>query len=458
MMLQRNPEFLRNVWIALTPGRLLLMPVILTVVFWAVYLASDDMPSFLAGLQPTAAIALAILLFLIGLKEATDALVSEVNQQTWDSQRMTAIGPFNMVIGKIFGGAVYAWYGAVYCGLVMITAALMMPDTLIHLKQLAIIVLSAVLCYAASQCWVLTNVQKNRYRGNLKSTSYIVLIIAALMLFGIIYQVFLSQVSTTTTIKWYGLNPSWTNFLLFSIVYFLVWSVVGFYRTMRLEFKFKNGPWVWLIFLATLWIYGGGFVTETVLEDISLRWLARIYVGFGLAVVLTYLTAFNEPKDVVLFRKLIFLFQNRHWARFQKRLPLFLVTLAVAVLICIITLITSIFIIDAVEKAGTSPAVWYSLAILAFLLRDITILIYANLRLKAHRADVAILIYLMMLYVLVPLILNLLKLEYLLPAFVPHLKGTLLNGLGLVLLQCGLVLFLLYRRWQQVGEATKYSK
>lgn len=450
-MLQRNPEFQRHVWTALTPGRLFLMPVILAAVFWVVYLGSDSMSDFWVRLQPTGAIALSILLFFMGLKDATDAIVSELKQQTWDSQRMTAIGPWNMVLGKVFGGPVYAWYGALYCAAAMVIAAWMMPDTAAHLKQLAIIVLAAVFIHATSQCWVLTSIQKNRFQGNLKNTSYIVLILAALILLGIVFQVVRPQLSATTRIDWYLFKPIWTDFVLMSLVYFLICALTGLYRTMRIEFKFKNGPWVWLAFLISFWIYLSGFITAHVLDSLFLRLLARLYIGFGLALILTYITAFNEPKDVVSFRRLVYLLKNRNWKHFQKQVPLFLVTMIIAAFYCILILVAPLFFQATIERPETMPPVWYAPAIFAFLLRDIAMLVYANLRLNAHRADLAVVIYLMMLYILVPLILNLLDFQYLLPAFVPHLQGQVLNGLGFILLQCGFVLFLLYRRWRKAN-------
>ncbi|MGD8642238.1 MAG: hypothetical protein PVG89_16490, partial [Gammaproteobacteria bacterium] len=117
-----NPEFQRNVWLELTPHRVVSMPAVLVAVFFLVYLIAGD--RYPDPLRITAMTIFFLLTLLWGSRLAGEALVNEVQDRTWDQQRMSSISPWSMSWGKLFGSTVFTWYGAAICLLAYFIAAI----------------------------------------------------------------------------------------------------------------------------------------------------------------------------------------------------------------------------------------------------------------------------------------------------------------------------------------------
>ena len=43
--------------------------------------------------------------------EAADSVLDEVNDNTWDFQKLSALSPWSLAFGKLFGSTIYCWYG-----------------------------------------------------------------------------------------------------------------------------------------------------------------------------------------------------------------------------------------------------------------------------------------------------------------------------------------------------------
>ena len=444
----RNPELLRNMWLELSPSRLVTMPLVIGAIFFINYLVANNIPDFLSILRGTAFIALGLLLFLLGIKEVSESIINEVNNRTWDSQRMTSIGPWEMALGKLFGSALYAWYGSLFCIAAIIISSVYLPDPIYNYKLLITILLSALMIQAASLCFILTGLRKNRARQQMKSSSYIVLAFILLIFFlAVIPQLISAFRISEIDINWYHLNFSPSNFILSSIIIFLGWSLIGLYRNMRLELQFYNGPWVWVLFLASLMLYANGFLVNENVVAPKNRFIASLYLSYAISLVLTYLTVLGESKYIVDFRLLLNKFKCRHWKEFQFSLPMWLITLAAAVLLCLATLIGSI-LTEVPDFNKIEIPTLFPLTVLFFLLRDVTLLIYVNLKESASRADVMAVVYLLVLYVLGPLILSFSGLDFLVSTFLPNFSGNFLTATLPVLLQCLFLFYLVKKRWK----------
>jgi hypothetical protein len=447
-MMAFNPEFQRNVWLKLSPSRFAAMPVILGAVFYINYLVSGNTTAFLNSLRLTAFIALGLLLFLLGVKEVSDSISSEVNNKTWDSQRMTSIGPWEMALGKLFGSTIYTWYGSTFCIAAIIISSFYLPQKAANYKLLVNMLMAALMIHAASLSFILTGLRKNRHRQTIKSSSHIVLAFILLLLGYIIIPQFLHAMRLPQRgVIWYDYHFSLINFTFFSIFIFLCWSLIGLYRNMRLELQFYNGPWVWLLFLATLMFYCAGFVDKRILIVPQDRFAACLYLSYAIAIVLTYLMAFGESKNSVDFRLLLEKFKSRHWKEFQYNLPLWLVTMAVAVLLSIMTFIASL-LIGKLNLIENEINYLFPLTVLLFLLRDMALLIFLNLKDNANRADMMAFIYLLILYVPAPIILSLSDLDVIIAVFLPVFSGTFLAVTLPVLLQCLILFYLVNKRWK----------
>src|SRR4051812_6191928 len=113
--LQLNSEIRRNLWLEFSAHRLIAMPVGLSLIF---YVADKlDESKGLAAHNPHASLAITAgtLYFLLvkiwGGHKAAEAVIEEVNDNTWDFQKLSALSPAQLTLGKLFGGTSYSWYG-----------------------------------------------------------------------------------------------------------------------------------------------------------------------------------------------------------------------------------------------------------------------------------------------------------------------------------------------------------
>ena len=109
-----NPEFKRNLWLSFSMHRLIGMPALLALTFLAITLA--DQQDKVADSLYTASVALFIfIVWLWGARNANATIVDELRDKTWDQQRMSALDPWTMTWGKLFGSTSFNWYGGMMC-------------------------------------------------------------------------------------------------------------------------------------------------------------------------------------------------------------------------------------------------------------------------------------------------------------------------------------------------------
>ena len=102
-----NPELLRNLWLEASPFRLALIAGFLLLI-----------PMAPAQAMTTHGAAQALYWFfavLWGTRSAALSVVAEIRERTWDSQKLSSIGPWRMVWGKLFGATAANWFGALVC-------------------------------------------------------------------------------------------------------------------------------------------------------------------------------------------------------------------------------------------------------------------------------------------------------------------------------------------------------
>ena len=141
-----NAEFRRNLWLELSTHRLVALPVALALVLALVHAMSDDPWDSVAA---TSAWIAAGFLGVWGVRSAAESVADEMRARTWDAQRMSALGPWEMTWGKLVGSASFAWYGGLLSLVVLLAAA---PGTWKHsgVKIAALIVAASVLGQAAA--------------------------------------------------------------------------------------------------------------------------------------------------------------------------------------------------------------------------------------------------------------------------------------------------------------------
>ena len=89
-ILKWNPEFAKNLWIEFTPLRLIVLPAILFIVVVLVYMNGDPQIKAWENVHLAATIGFVFVGMLWGIKTASDAILDEYNERTWDWQKMSS--------------------------------------------------------------------------------------------------------------------------------------------------------------------------------------------------------------------------------------------------------------------------------------------------------------------------------------------------------------------------------
>jgi hypothetical protein len=94
-----NPEFQRQLYLEYSPARLLGIPMVLGIMFTLSFFLDDHR---LGTTTANTAIGLFMLISLLwGARQTIDSILEEYRERTWDTQRLSALGPWEMVWGEI---------------------------------------------------------------------------------------------------------------------------------------------------------------------------------------------------------------------------------------------------------------------------------------------------------------------------------------------------------------------
>ncbi|OOZ38298.1 hypothetical protein BOW53_16025 [Solemya pervernicosa gill symbiont] len=393
-----NPELKRNAWLELSAHRMLAMPAILALIFNLAYLTAGN--DFWKQMGIYAVISYVALVVLWGGKLASEGLIREVDGQTWDNQRMSVIGPWSMSWGKLFGSTLFPWYGGVICLAVYLFARLQTGYSEEAVKVAAILLLVGVLAQSVGLLGALLLARKRGKGGSRRYTGlYLFAILGVLWLLPL-----LQHAGSQSQVDWFGYHYPIIDFVLLSLMAWAGWALIGIYRVMRVELQFTNTPWVWLLFVTFLLVFLSGFVPGGG-RDPQLIALSRLLVSFAVASLLLYFLLFSESKDVVALRRLFINLRSGSMKTAAENLPLWLLTLMVVAGLATALLFELPFRSVFMDRNVISQ--WFPLAALLFMVRDAALLLALNMSLRTRWADGAALVYLLVLYGLLPAVINL---------------------------------------------------
>lgn len=431
-----NPEFRRNLWLELTPYRLVGMPVILGILLFLAYLL--DGKQYGASVAKTALVLYGLLAFLWGTRLASEALISEIRDHTWDSQRMSVLGPWSMTWGKLLGSTIYPWYGALLCLLVYLTSE---PSLGLPLIETVVLMIgSGLFGQAIGLLSSLQAIRKNQRYGRFQTTAFLVL--GAACALALLNWPF----AQSADISWYGGVYPDDRFVLISLAVFLFWVIFGIYRMIRSELQLKSLPWAWGLFILFLSGYLAGFLGEGRWDAGQSVWTLRLLSAFMTTLALAYATAFSERKDPVALRRLQQSLGRREWARAMQSFPLWLSTLPFVALSGAMLVVVDVGLTPA---EGVKPVAVAAVAMVLFLLRDLALLLFLNLGRVPKRADMLTILFLVLLYSVIPTMLAALGLDRLTALFWPTPGAPAVIVLPAALLQAAAMLGLLAHRWRK---------
>ena len=418
-----NPEFRRNLWLEMTPRRVVFMTVVLALIFFAAALSSgnDYRPAWVAEL---------LFYFIVvfwGSRNAALSVVGEIRDRTWDSQRLSSLGAGTMTWGKLFGSTIYNWFGGAICLTVLLVSEFVHQGTATALIDLVYYLGIGVISQAAALLASLIFARRRQSYARLGAFVYQIAGIVAAVCVYLVWNAadpgssFGVGKKPAEIIIWWGETFDGRVFLLVSLAVFAAWTLVGCYRQMRLELKMRNGPFVWLGFLLFMGLYDAGFDAWRSSGPEVADWhgdALRLALAMSTFGVLTYVMVLLEPKEPVLYR----------WMGAQIRAghpgpALFsLQAWQMSYLAAIATAAALFARLAQIEgHLGPAPAVIGTAA--GFLTRDVSLFVLFQSLPGRRRGDFAAVVALVTLYALIPAILNGLGLSNALPFFYPKESG-----------------------------------
>lgn len=412
-----NPELRRNLWLEITPHRLLAMPLVLLLVFLTVFAVVEENKA--EALSWAGLTGFGLLTMFWGTGLAANSFIDEVVEKTWDWQRLSTLKPWAMTWGKLLGSTAFAWYGGLLCLLVFVLTA--QPGRLGSPLELALtLVCLAVLLHALTLAVTAHSSHKNppKQRSFIRPMGFLAFIF--LLLLSVLNFAESSAANTDFTIQWWGVDFGRRHFLLASSVVFMLWAVLAAYRTMCQALAVRTTPVAWLAFMAFGSFYTAGFVARDSALPLVQVLLASLLVW---SVGMAYLMLFTESTSPVTVRRVLRKFDLAQWRRVAEEMPCWPPSLVIA-LVCAVLL--TLVNMTNMTSGKQLPALWATmpLSLVFLLVRDAGILMFFNASAKPRRVVGSSLVYILVLNLILPSTLNAVGLDTLASLVFPLTPGS----------------------------------
>jgi len=402
-----NAELQRNLWLEMTPQRLIVAPLVIALTALVIVTAFDDPRSALRMLGSYGFLGTTA---LWGARLASQSLSEEFADGTWDGQRTSSLSAWAMCVGKLFGGASFAWYVGTCLLLLFLAGAMTTLDTLSLLKAVAGMLLLAVLAQALSLlstliAWRrLRRVVDSRHRG-----LNLLILLLALPAISKLLPWLEQGTAPDRLLIWFDRPWPAADFLLLSLALFTGWTLLGLHRAMRAELQFRDPPWTWIAFVLFLQVYVAGWIGEAQFDRVLLPHPAsalaalnsvavtRLVAAMLVALLLAYVFVFAEAKERLRYERLLADVRARRLDRLLQSPPLWLINALIAALTLVVTIAAAL---AHARSAGLILLATGLLALLAYAVRDFAVVLYCNFGPSRRRADAAAGFYLLVLYLL----------------------------------------------------------
>ena len=393
-----NPEFQRNLWLEASPRRIAWAGVVLALVFGAVaFVTANEGGGTARALGATGMFVFVICALLWGARAAGTAVLAEIADRTWDFQRLSALTPWAMTWGKLFGATGLAWMCGLAGMLVLILSALA-DGRADRSWTLAFILALAVLVQAISMAAALIGVRKARAEGRVARSGGVVggLIVGFLLLSSIAsssgFQHGLGTAglgelfSSNGEVRWWGLVLPNDAFRAIAVAAFAAWALAGAWRLMRLELQMQNAPLVWPAFLAFLAAFTAGFMIDGGLSN-------GLLAGAMAVALCAYAAGFAEPADRVRLRQFAGALKRGELDRASPMTPATLPPVILAALLVIAGLASA-----EPTRLGPTLEAGQAMALIAFMCRDLGVVAFFRFGPRPQRGDFGAVVALALLY------------------------------------------------------------
>ncbi len=384
-LLSWNPEFAKNIWLEISVQRLIAMPVIIALIAILISTNYDTAFDAIKAINYGALMGFVFIGILWGIKSASNSILDEYNERTWDWQKMSITGAWKLVVGKLFGSTIYNWYGALICLFIYLYTSLQLGNFGKAITNAILLILSMISLHGVVILMALQLIRQADGRSKVKNNR---ILIGSLLFFAMLsnllgFSIF-NYTELDTNIQWYFLSISITSSYLMTSFFYCAWIIAGLYRSMRAELQYSDSPNWWFTFLFSNFLFQLGFLFGY--ESLSIKAIFLIASGFYFLqlLFLNYFLAFTEPKDIVNFKTLQNAWQQQQKGTFLKNAPLWMLTLPVSflfglILVILLAIIGKKEVIDDIERSIDFNVAEISIAFLlstfCFILRDFGVML-----------------------------------------------------------------------------------
>jgi len=319
-----NPEFKRNLWLEISPARLALMPGVLTLIALLAVAMSEH--------NPRDNLFIACTVLFTGLAVGWGSLLvmssinNEVTERTWDQQRLSALTPWQMAWGKLFGSTAYAWYGALLCAVVAVLAASTLPGFLSRCVWMLAGAIGAVALHA----WLMASRLHTLDLRTEKSSSTAGRLFGLFMALQTLPAIFMLMRNPTDDAfspgLWWSLGLPLPVQLLVQVAFMLALGLLALWRSMGKQLMVRSTPWAWALGVLVLGLMVAGYLPEDARDANLMVPLA------GVALLATYAALFTESNNRLVWQAVLFHHAHSPRRRMLQALPLWPVSWAMAAL------------------------------------------------------------------------------------------------------------------------------
>jgi hypothetical protein len=450
----KNPEFRKNLWLEITPLRMILMPALLLSFFYITWIMEKN-PESVGGF---AVFIFSIIAFLWGTRQTAESLASEIRDKTWDFQRMSSIRPWDMVWGKILGSASYQWIGILITSAVILAVKSVTYSSGTSHHPLLIVLFMIVAALTAQSISFLLSLQfLSHSKAVSKSGTFF------FMLIGFTTGVGLMNFGTEASIpvKWYSLSFDRFYFTAVSSAVLLIWILAASYRLMRLQLKRRGSLLLWPFFILFLNLFIIGFFinSEPVVSGYQ-NMAGYTAVSVFINAALLYFMLLTEKKNPVILEAVFRSLRTFSFRRPDLTLPLWIFTLPffiISIKIFFIIYIISYFFDPSYSSEFFSATGYMVYAAFFLVIRDLGIFIFYSLNSDNRRIDMSVFVTLVILYAIIPLIFFGADYKNVAAFFWPIPTDYTAAGFVFLPLQAAIATGLVIHRWRSLFEHPQFT-
>jgi hypothetical protein len=391
-----NPEFRRQVWLHVSAERLVATPVILALIFVLVGVLDNWNEQTLAGWALALAAAIS---GWLGVVAAVESFAAESRARTWDWQRLSGVGPWRLVWGKLLGATLPAHYGALCAYAVFLFVGGLGPAGSRQLVLVPLCFTGGLLMQSIGMLIAAWSVVSQRPQAS-PATSHL---LGAAASFSLMVPILFSAErrsgypAETSLIQWYELQVPLAVFQSASMFVLFCWCVLASYRLVRDQLDGPLAPWGTPVFSMFIAGYAAGFVVSPLVKHVH-GLSARLLAGQAAAAAIAYALCLGATMGrVELTRWLLALRGDKRSAWVHT--PAWIAGLLPSVPFGILVAATSGI---RAERGELAPAMGIVLALLT--LRDAGLLLALRLRGGPLASDAWCFVFCACLHVVAPMI------------------------------------------------------